>query len=62
MIDVDENFEVYGFLKNKRRINGIPAMLCFYKGNTSYIPDDATAGSDVNQTNAFFERCLVSIR
>lgn len=62
LIDVDENFEVYGFLKSKRRINGIPAILCYYKGNLSYIPEEMTAGSDVNQTNAFFERCLNAVK
>jgi len=56
-IDVDESFEVYGFLKSKRRINGIPAILAYKKGNINYIPDDMTAGADMNQTNAFFKRC-----
>ena len=58
VIDVDENFEVYGFLKSKRRINGIPAILCWYRGNFNYIPDDMTAGADVVETNSFFERIL----
>lgn len=61
-IDVDENFEVYGFLKSKRRINGIPAILCYYKGNVHYIPDDMTAGSDFDQTNAFFDRSLKAVK
>jgi thioredoxin 1 len=55
-IDVDESFEVYGFLKAKRRVNGIPAILAYKKGNINYIPDDMTAGADMNQTNAFFMR------
>jgi thiol-disulfide isomerase/thioredoxin len=62
MLDVDENVEVYAFLKSKRRINGIPAILCWYKGNVNYIPDDMTAGSDVDQTNAFFQRCIQSLK
>jgi len=56
-IDVDESFEVYGFLKSKRRINGIPAILAYRKGNINYIPDDMIAGSDAGQNNAFFKRC-----
>ena len=28
IIDVDECFEVYGFLKTKKRVNGIPVILC----------------------------------
>lgn len=62
LIDVDENFEVYGFLKSKRRINGIPAILCYYKGNVHYIPDDMTAGFDVDETNALFERSLKAVK
>jgi thiol-disulfide isomerase/thioredoxin len=62
VIDVDENFEVYGFLKSKRRINGIPAILCYHKGNVSYIPDDMMAGADVDQVNALFERNLMALK
>jgi len=57
-IDVDESFELYGFLKSKRRINGIPAILAYRKGNLNYIPNDMMAGADVAQVNAFFQRCL----
>jgi thioredoxin 1 len=55
-IDVDESFELYGFLKSKRRINGIPAILAYRKGNLNYIPNDMMAGTDVAQVNAFFQR------
>lgn len=55
-IDVDESFELYGFLKSKRRINGIPAILAYRKGNLNYIPNDMMAGADVAQVNAFFQR------
>lgn len=58
MLDVDENFELYGFLKNKKMVNGIPAILCYARGTTSPYPDDSTAGSDIGQTNAFFTRCI----
>jgi thiol-disulfide isomerase/thioredoxin len=57
-IDLDESFELYGFLKSKRRINGIPAILAYRKGNLNYIPNDMMAGADVAQVNAFFQRCL----
>jgi thioredoxin 1 len=58
IIDVDDNFELYGFLKNKKMINGIPAILCYVKGNLDYVPDDITTGCDPAQTNAFFMRCI----
>ena len=56
MIDVDESFDLYGAFKSKRQINGIPAIMCFNKGNLSYIPDANVVGADVNQINEFFKR------
>jgi len=58
IIDVDVSFEVYSFLKNKKMINGIPAILCYYKGNLNYIPDDSVIGADPNAVDLFFTRCL----
>ena len=55
-IDIDEHLDVYAFLKNKRVLNGIPAILSYVKGNTHYGPNDLVVGSDVNQINAFFNR------
>ena len=57
VIDVDEAFEVYGFLKTKRVVNGIPAILGYYKGNLNYIPDEVVIGSDQKQVITFFQRC-----
>lgn len=56
IIDVDESLEVYSFLKNKKMVNGIPAILAYYAGNVSYIPDDSVIGADVVKVNEFFER------
>ena len=56
IIDVDESLEVYSFLKNKKMVNGIPAILAYYVGNVSYIPDDSVIGADVIKVNEFFER------
>ena len=57
-IDVDDSFDLYGALKSKRQINGIPAILCFNKGNLSYIPDMNVVGADTNQVNMFFKQVL----
>jgi thiol-disulfide isomerase/thioredoxin len=62
LIDVDANFEVYGFLKSKRRVRAIPAMLCWYKGNATYIPDEMIEGSDESQLHGFFERILTAVK
>ena len=60
-IDVDESFELYATLKQKKMVNGIPAILCWYAGNTSLIPDDSTIGADVEQIKLLFLRCAAKI-
>ena len=56
-IDVDQSFDFYSFLKSKKMVNGIPVILCYKKGNSTYIPDDAVTGSDANSLHLFFKRC-----
>ena len=58
IIDVDESFDVYSFLKSKRMVNGIPAILAYYKGNVNYIPDNSITGSDRQQLQTFFTSCF----
>ena len=64
-IDVDESFDLYSYFKSKKMVNGVPVILCYKKGNTSYIPDDSVTGADAIQLDAFFKRCglhLLSIK
>jgi thiol-disulfide isomerase/thioredoxin len=64
-IDVDESVDLYSYFKSKRMVNGIPVLMCFKKGNTSYIPDDSVTGADPGGLDSFFYRCglhLVSVR
>ena len=56
-IDVDDNIDLYSFLKSKKMVNGIPVMMCYKKGNVSFAPDDAVTGSDPVALDAFFKRC-----
>lgn len=58
IIDVDESFELYAFLKTKKMVNGIPAILAYYAGNTHYIPDDVVVGSDPDQIVELFNRSI----
>jgi thioredoxin-like negative regulator of GroEL len=63
-IDVDESFDLYAQLKSKKMVNGIPVILCYKKGNHTFIPDDSVTGSDPAGLDAFFKRCkqhLVSV-
>lgn len=56
-IDVDISFDFYSFLKSKKMVNGIPVLLCYKKGNSTFIPDDMVTGSDPQGLHLFFTRC-----
>jgi hypothetical protein len=56
-IDVDKSFDFFSFLKSKKMVNGIPVMLCYKKGNTTFIPDDTITGSHPEDLHKFFLRC-----
>lgn len=56
-IDVDKSFDFYSFLKSKKMVNGIPVLLCYKKGNSTYIPDDIITGSNPQELHNFFARC-----
>jgi thiol-disulfide isomerase/thioredoxin len=56
-IDVDECFNLYSFLKNKRMVDGIPAILCYAKGNIGYTPNYMISGADPEKLNNFFKVC-----
>lgn len=59
MVDVDESFELYAFMKSKKMVKGIPAILMYKKGNNHYAFDDAVNTSDKREVEAFFQRCLL---
>jgi len=61
VVDIDETLEVYSFLKTKKMVKGIPALLCWYAGNVNYIPDDSVLGADANEIEKFFERCFQKV-
>jgi thiol-disulfide isomerase/thioredoxin len=59
VIDVDQNTEVYGFLRSKKMVNGIPAILAYYKGNNSYVPNDVVIGANANEITGLFNRAII---
>ena len=60
-IDVDNSFDFYSFLKSKKMVNGIPVLLCYKKGNDTFIPDDIVTGSEPVALNNFFKRCGIHL-
>jgi thiol-disulfide isomerase/thioredoxin len=56
-IDVDQSFDFYSMLKSKKMVNGIPVLLCYKKGNVTFIPDDLVTGADPAALDVFFKKC-----
>lgn len=50
-IDVDDCFDLYAFLKSKKRVSGIPSLFFYFPRSDRdidhyYIPDASTSGID----------------
>jgi thiol:disulfide interchange protein len=58
ILDIDESFDIYAYLKSKKMVNGIPAILCYKKGNVGFVPNDIVTGTDKTNLHLFFERCI----
>uniref|UniRef100_A0A6C0EQV2 Thioredoxin domain-containing protein n=1 Tax=viral metagenome TaxID=1070528 RepID=A0A6C0EQV2_9ZZZZ len=58
IVDVDDSFELYAFLKSKKMVKSIPTLLCYEKGNVSYVPDHVVVGANVDEINTFFQECF----
>jgi thioredoxin 1 len=56
-IDIEENIDLYAYLKKNKMVNGIPTILMYKRGNKSFAFDDSVVGSDAMQLDAFFKRC-----
>ena len=59
-VDVDDCFDLFAFMKTKKMMKGIPTLMAYNKGSTSFVPDESISGTDINEVNAFFWRgCVV---
>jgi len=61
-IDIDDSFEVYASLKTKRIVNGIPAILCWFKGNTELRPSEFINDSNPDGVSLLFDKCNVYLK
>jgi len=57
-VDVDECFDLYAYLKQKKMLSGIPALLAYKKGNSYFVPDASISGTSESDLNHFFNTCL----
>jgi thioredoxin 1 len=58
--DVDESFDLYASLKQKKMVNGIPVFLFYKQGNATLISDLSVTGADIKALDAFFFRVLTA--
>lgn len=58
VIDVDKAADLFSFLRSKRVIIGVPAMLVYKKGNLSHVPDDNMIGASKEKLSDLFNRCI----
>lgn len=57
-VDVDECFDLYAYLKQKKMVSGIPTLLAYKKGNSYFVPDASISGTNESDLNHFFNTCL----
>ena len=60
VLDIDDEgaFDLYAFLKSKRMVNGVPVLVCYKKGNFTWVPDDVVVGANVDGIQALFKKCV----
>ena len=56
--DVDESFDLYASLKQKKMVNGIPVFLFYKNGNATLISDLSVTGAGTKELDAFFFRVV----
>lgn len=56
ILDIDENFELYGYFKKSRVTAGIPVVLCYESSNVNIMPTDSVTGSNALELHHFLNR------
>jgi thiol:disulfide interchange protein len=61
-LDVDENTDLYAFMKKNKQVNGIPALIAYFKGNISPYANASISGTNINSIDLFFNKCISFVR
>ena len=65
VIDIDENLDLYFFMKSKSMLTGVPTLMAWYgpcgDHTNWYVPDRSVAGADEEDIKLFFQQCGESI-
>ena len=57
-LDVDDNFEIYAYLKTKKQVYSIPSILAWKKGNTMIGADYSVVGTNKDLISTFFSQVI----
>jgi thioredoxin 1 len=62
-LDVDKCTDLYSFLKQKKMVNGIPAVLLYkkssYNDNHFYVPNESVTGSSIQEIVKMYKKNLL---
>lgn len=53
-IDVDESFDIFAHLKQKKMIQGIPTFFAYDVGSNSIVPTNCVVGANISDLDFFF--------
>lgn len=57
-LDINDNFEVFAFLKSKKMVSGIPTVLAYYRENKTFASNQCVSGIDEKEYKQFFVNCI----
>ena len=60
-IDVDDNFDIFAYMKSKKMVKGVPTILAYKKENKTFAPDFSVSGSDKDELINFFRQCVLYV-
>lgn len=55
VLDVDDCFDLYSFLKHKKQVNAVPCILAYLRGNLSFAPNISYIGSETSEILQLFD-------
>ena len=58
-LDIDENFDLYSFMKRKKMANGVPTLLYYAPDNHEYVPTASVSGANEDKVRTFFDSIRV---
>ena len=53
-LNIDKSPDLYAVLRSKKQVRGIPALLAYKPGNTTYFADASCVGAQAADLDAFY--------